>query len=232
VSQFIDRLDHHFDPAWAMKAVEHRLPCDRCRGGEKVLHSINKVRLGRIEKNLFLKAAPPEIKSDEKPALVAEGCASRSERESALRARRKLVTAGLIKDWEWYDERSVKPSSYVTEYGFTVSIRATSGCYSFASLVLTPVGAAILKHYRQQIENGSSLRAAATDSAVLDDFRLRGYELLRIFEHSLYQWPVCAKDWWLPDAPDQKPGDYVEALWLPIHEVTGPYKEEQRNEAS
>ena len=137
--------------------VQHYLPCASCRGAEAAAQALHGVRLGRAERRVLLGAATT---TESKGALVAPTGLPRAERETALRAARKLYARQLIQ----ISRTPLPLGDAGRNYLLRVAWRS-------------PLGDAIVKQFGPELETGRRIRWDARLAAALRDAR-RGPVLL------------------------------------------------------
>ena len=125
------------------------LPCPWCREVERSANQIARVRLGRHERNILLYAPPPESPDG---AILDPSLKTHSDRETYLRAVRKLSRAGLLR----IGIRRVAMQT-TGERGDGTQI---SRVYSHRTMWITPFGQQVVACYRNELEEGRAVRWA------------------------------------------------------------------------
>jgi hypothetical protein len=139
---------------------EHEKNCDRCQAVQRAAWSIRTKRLGKHERRLLLNAAPP----DKKPKPVYPPGPSQAEQTATRRAIANLVAHGLIE---------LAPEQLRLQAGDDDEALARLG-RKYAVLRMawrTPLGDAIVHHYRKQLRGSERIRwmyhlDAATEMAL------------------------------------------------------------------
>jgi hypothetical protein len=172
--------------------LKERTPCGWCRGAENAAAKLKGVRLGRLERELLLKAAPaldyspsPWQRSGGEPILPAD--CSAAKRSAILRARMKLWRAGLV--WDGSEERKVQVHRRATEwesYGRMVQQPATDyeATGQIPTIRLSPFGAEIVARYRAELTSGKAIRWDGRVQEALAATRKSVHELLVILNRT------------------------------------------------
>jgi len=101
------------------------------------------MRLGARERYLLLRAPAPGVLSG--PFEVTADLKTRAEKESMLRAARKLNRAGLTEPWYMQsDRRNGQRCGFTSDY--------------VSAIKLTPLGAEVVKHYRRELTENKPIR--------------------------------------------------------------------------
>jgi hypothetical protein len=140
VALFADRIGSARLPD-VMQHVEKHLPCDYCRGMEANVAKLP--RLGWHERRILLLAPGP----DEDSKVIDPPHPGRAADEVNRRAIRKLFNAGLL----WISMTTVKMKMQ-TEYLRGGRWVPGERDYWKRQVRLTPLGQAVVRHLRQQLE--------------------------------------------------------------------------------
>jgi len=143
---------HHLPAETAATALEQYgrcLPCHVCRYLDGAPARLTGLRLGKREREVLLKAAPPSAKDGTK--LVAD-VAARAERESTLRAVRRLFGVGLLAVG-----RAATSRTRTVTYGYGGKYDTKWNYYTRA-VWLSEFGEAIVGRCRAELESGRRIR--------------------------------------------------------------------------
>jgi len=123
------------------------LPCEVCRFPAVAAENLSRVRLGKHERNILVNAALPD---DPRGAVIDPELSTHSERETNLRAVRKLSRAGLL--------RIGKTRVRVQTSGLRGDGQAITRSYLMRTVWKTPFGVQIVRYYLDDLQNGRSIR--------------------------------------------------------------------------
>jgi len=143
------------------------LPCGWCREVHASTAAIGRVRLGRHERNILLHAPPADSLAG---AILDPSLKTHPDRETYLRAVRKLARAGLIRT----GHRRVAMRTSGRRLDGTLVDRV----YSHRTMWLTPFGAAVIACYRRELEEGRPIRWTTHKERVEGLARKNGSDLL------------------------------------------------------
>lgn len=141
------RKGRKLDIAVATALIVQALPCFYCREVDRAAGQIARLRLGRHERNILLHAPPATSREG---AILDPSLKTHSDRETYLRAVRKLARAGLIRTGQ---RRVAMRTTGIRLDGTTVD-----RVYSHRTMWLTPFGSEIIECYRRELEGGRPLR--------------------------------------------------------------------------
>ena len=168
------RKGRRLDLVLARDFVVPALPCSWCREVERSADGIARVRLGRHERNILLHAPPAD---SQQGAILDPSLKTHSDRETYLRAVRKLCHAGLVHT----GQRRVA----MRTAGRRLDGSAVDRVYAHRTMWLTPFGAQVIECYRRELEEGRAIRwALHTDRARIAARRF-GTELMKHFAAAL-----------------------------------------------
>ena len=179
VAAFASRFTRRGERATArlLEAIEYIadcLPCASCRAGERQVTELRRMRLGKHERNILLYAPRPDAQQG---AILDPDLTTHAERETYLRAVRKLSRAGLIVSGRRFVRRE---TSGVRRDGQSVQ-RA----YAHRTLRLTELGASVVSHYQREMETGRAVRWAKHIDSIQARVRSSTESLVKAFDVSL-----------------------------------------------
>ncbi len=154
----------------AADLIRAALPCAWCREVDRAASNIARVRLGRHERNILLHAPPADSREG---AILDPSLKTHSDRETYLRAVRKLSRAGLVRTGQ---RRVAMRTSGRRGDGTSVE-RA----YAHRTMWLTPFGAQVVACYRRELEEGRPIRWALHRGRAAAAARAVGADLLARF---------------------------------------------------
>ncbi len=184
------RKGRRLDLALAREPIVRALPCAWCREVERSAESIARVRLGRHERNILLHAPPADSVQG---AILDPSLKTHSDRETYLRAVRKLGRAGLIRTGERHVAKRTT--------GKRLDGSAVDRVYAHRTMWLTPFGAQVIECYRRELEEGRAIRWMLRMDRARSGARRVGTELVERFAAQL------ARAWDEGHAVSADPGD-------------------------
>ena len=143
------------------------LPCMRCREVGAAIDKLPTTRLGMHERNILLYAPGPHAKAG---AILDPSLSTHSDRETYLRAIRKLARIGLLEA----GRRRVRLSTG----GVRLDGTAIARTYVHRTLKQTGLGALVVEHYREEMESGRAIRWERHIGAIRKRAVLVGLELV------------------------------------------------------
>jgi hypothetical protein len=161
------RNGRRLDMLAAADLIRAALPCPWCREVDRAASSIKRVRLGRHERNILLHAPSADSREG---AILDPSLKTHSDRETYLRAVRKLSRAGLVRTGQ---RRVAMRTLGRRRDGMTVE-RA----YTHRTMWLTPFGAQVVACYRRELEEGRPIRWALHRDRAAAAARAVGADLL------------------------------------------------------
>lgn len=158
----------------AFEQVADCLPCSTCREAAAAVERLRGTRFGKHERNILLYSPGPAAQSG---AILDPELTTHSDRETYLRAIRKLARLGLLDA----GRRLVR----VETGGKRKDGSSVSRAYAHRTLRQTELGAIVVDCYRSDMESGRPIRWERR----IDDIHLRARssaaELLALFAESL-----------------------------------------------
>lgn len=158
----------------AFEHIADCLPCSRCREAEQMVVQLQRMRLGKHERNLLLYSPGPEAPSG---AILDPELSTHSDRETYLRAVRKLSRAGLIDA----GRRLVRMETS----GKRRDGSAVSRAYAHRTIRQTELGALVVQHYRREMETGRAIRWNRHTDMIRARYRWSTEALLSVFADAL-----------------------------------------------
>jgi hypothetical protein len=158
------------------------LPCDVCRFPAVAAQNLSRVRLGKHERNILVNAALPD---DPRGAVIDPELSTHSERETNLRAVRKLSRAGLL--------RIGKTRVRVQTSGLRADGQAITRSYLMRTVWKTPFGVQIVRFYLDDLQNGRSIRWSRFADEAARATRLEPLLLAREFGNRVAQQIVAVQ---------------------------------------
>lgn len=149
-----------------VQAFVHAAPClacMRCRKADVQVQQLMGTRLGKHERNILMYSPSPQAGAG---AILDPELSSHADRETYLRAVRKLARVGLID----VDTRLVRISTAGLRKDGTPVVRS----YAHRTLQQTELAAIVVAFFRTDLETGRPIRWA------------RHLEAIR----SAYRWPI------------------------------------------
>jgi len=192
----------------AFEQVTDCLPCHRCREAEQAVESLRRTRLGKHERNILLYSPGPEAPSG---AILDPGLSTHSDRETYLRAVRKLARAGLIDA----GRRLVRMETSGRRDDGTPVSRA----YAHRTLRQTELGALVVAHYRREMESGRPIRWERHLDAICQQARSPTDALLGLFSEALEQELSLLAEEAEGRGPEARDARQLRYLVQPIHEA-------------
>ncbi len=158
----------------ALEQVSDCLPCDRCREAAAHCQALRGTRLGKHERNILLYAPGPEYSQG---AILDPVLKTHAERETYLRAIRKLGRAGLLR----VGRRLLKLStSRVREDG-----KSVTRSYAHKTMQLTELGKTVREFYKEEMENERPIRWKRHLPDIIDDVYLPEGQLVALYARCL-----------------------------------------------
>lgn len=154
----------------ALVAFANCLPCPFCREAKDAVGRLAKTRLGKHERNILRYAPGPNAKSG---AILDPELSTHSDRETYLRAIRKLSRVGLVEA----GRRLVR----VETQGVRKDGSPVSRYYAHRTLKQTRMGAMVVEYYRKEIELGRAIRWCRHIADIRNRLMLPVKELLSAF---------------------------------------------------
>lgn len=183
------------------------LPCEHCRSAELAAQRLDRVRLGRHERNILLHAPGPEAAQG---AILDPSLRTHSERETYLRAVRKLTRAGLARS----GTQAMRLQTNTRRADGTLVSRA----YAHRTLRLTPLGVQVVESYRNELENGKPVRWARRLPQALARVRLPTAQLVPLYASRLEERLAKLQP---ADEPSQDPQE-LKALLQAARQASAP----------
>lgn len=150
------------------------LPCNRCREAERAVESLRRTRFGKHERNILLYSPGPDAHSG---AILDPELSTHSDRETYLRAVRKLSRTGLLEA----GRRFVR----VETTGTRKDGSAVTRSYAHRTLRQTELGALVVKYYRNDMESGRAIRWDRHIDEIRQESRWPTTDLLTLFSEEL-----------------------------------------------
>lgn len=152
------------------------LPCHRCREVEQAVDGLKRMRFGKHERNILMYSPGPHAPSG---AILDPELATHSDRETYLRAVRKLSRAGLLDA----GRRFVRVETSGTRGDGTPVSRA----YAHRTLQQSELGAVVVEHYRKEMDSGRAIRWDRHIESIRTQIRWSTEALLTLFAEALEQ---------------------------------------------
>lgn len=192
----------------AFEHVADCLPCERCRKADVRVDGLRRMRLGKHERNILLYAPVPDAPSG---AILDPELSSHSDRETYLRAIRKLSRAGLLET----SRRLVR----VETAGVRRNGSHVSRAYSHRTLRQTELGALVVEHYRREMDLGRPIRWDHHIDSIRDRMRWSTHDLLLAFADALERRLTELAREAEGDEEDARAARQIRYLVQPIHEA-------------
>ncbi len=158
----------------AFEHIADCLPCARCREAQQAVDGLKRTRFGKHERNILMYSPGPEAPVG---AILDPDLNTHSDRETYLRAVRKLSKAGLLTA----GRRFVRVETAGTRRDGT----SVSRTYAHRTLQQTELGALVVEHYRTEMETGRAIRWGRHIDKIRSEARWSTEELLPPFADAL-----------------------------------------------
>ena len=191
----------------AFEHVADCLPCCRCREAELAVENLRRIRLGKHERNILLYSPSPDAPSG---AILDPDLSTHSDRETYLRAVRKLSRVGLLEA----GRRLVRMETSGKRRDGSLVSRA----YAHRTLRQTELGALVARYYRRDMETGRAIRWDRHMDAIRAGVRWESAELLTLFAEALEERLAELTQQAEGSGPDAREARQMRYLVQPIHE--------------
>ncbi len=158
----------------AFEQVADCLPCAKCREATAAVDRLRGARFGKHERNILLYSPGPTAQSG---AILDPELSTHSDRETYLRAIRKLTRLGLLDA----GRRLVR----VETEGRRKDGSSVSRAYAHRTLRQTELGAIVVDSYRSDMESGRPIRWERHIHDIRARVRSSAADLLASFAESL-----------------------------------------------
>ena len=172
------------------------------------MESLRRMRFGKHERNILLYSPGPDAPSG---AILDPDLSTHSDRETYLRAVRKLSKAGLLDA----GRRLVR----VETAGTRRDGSSVSRAYAHRTLQQTELGALVVEFYRREMESGRAIRWDRHIDSIRAEARWTTGELLPVFSEALGQRLAAVVEESEGTGEPARAARQVRYLVQPIHEA-------------